>query len=64
MWDENGGKGDVRILIGVHEVDEWMRVVVSSTVVTGHDGDSAGCYGGDDWCTNPEEGRILVDSYE
>ena len=45
VWNENGGKGYVGILIRVHEVYKRMRVV-SSGVLTGRDGDSAGCYGG------------------
>ena len=44
MWcwvgNENGGTGDVGILIGVHEVYERMRVVGSSRVVTGRDSDN------------------------
>ena len=63
MWNENGGKGDVGILIGVHEVDERMRVG-SSRVVTRRDSDSVGCFGGDDWCIKFKEGGILIDSYE
>ena len=58
MCDENGGKGDVGILIGVHEFYERMRVV------TGRDSDSGGCFGGDDWCIKFKEGGILIDSYE
>ena len=55
MWNENGGEGDVGILIGVHEVYERMRVG-SSRVVTGRDSDSVGCFGGDDWCIKFKEG--------
>ena len=40
------------------EVYERMRVV-SSRVVTGRDGDSAGCCGGDDWRTNFEVGCMV-----
>ena len=63
MWNENGGKGDIGILIRVHEVDERMRVG-SSRVVTGRDSDSVGRFGGDDWCVKFKEGGILIDSYE
>ena len=58
MWNENGGKGYVGSLIGVHEVHER-----SSRVVTGRDSDSVGCFGGDDWCIKFREGGILIDSY-
>ena len=36
VWNENGGKGDVGILIGVREVYERMRMG-SSRVVKGRD---------------------------
>ena len=47
MWNENGGKGVVGILIRVHELYERMRVG-SSRVVMERDSDSVGCSGGDD----------------
>ena len=63
VWNENGGKRDVGILIGVHEVYEPMRVG-SSRVVSRRDSDSVGRFGGDDWRIKFKEGGILIDSYE
>ena len=48
VWNEEGGKGNVGVLIGVHEVYERMRVGGSGVVSRG-DGESSGrdgrCYG-------------------
>ena len=52
MWDENGGKGDVGIVIGVHKLYERVRVGGSRIVM--------GCDGG----MNFKEGGIASDPYE
>ena len=62
VWNDKWGKGDVGVMIGVHEVYERMGVW-SSRVVTGRDGNSLGCFGGDDWCINFIEGNSLIDYY-
>ena len=63
MWDENGGKGDVGILIGVHEVYEGVGMG-GSRMVVGCDGDGLGCCGGSDRGMNLKEGGIAWDPCE